>query len=148
MKNFIFTLISLFIFISCNDNELKIPEDQALQGKWKMVERWLGNVGDLNSDEWTETPNGYEMSFMDGGGFTSTENNVCQNEINIGKYTIIEDSASEFKIFEIAIKCSSTGNELIRKYTYDFKQDHLIISPYSHPCPEGCLFKFKRISSQ
>ena len=144
MKNMYLILSVLFLFTGCNEEEAK-QQENSLISTWQLKEQWLGNVGDT-SISWSEVADGYSITFLENNNYSSTEFTACQNNVNNGSFSLEENSLS--KLVEISIQCSSTGNDFIRKYTYIFENDNLILTPFSHPCDEGCSYKFVKITPE
>jgi len=141
MKNMYLILTMLILFTGCKNEEVEQYEN-SIYGTWKLKEQWLGNVGET-SVNWSEVANGYSITFLENNNYSSTEFTICQNNVNNGDFSLEENSSSKFVI--ISIQCNSTGNELIRKYTYTFEGNNLILTPFSYPCDEGCSYKFKKL---
>ena len=122
----------------------EVQEKNPIHGTWQLKEKWLGNVGD-SGVKWSKVSNKYLMTFMSNNTFSSeAQFRFCQDGLVNGSFLLGGNSSSNF--VEVSYLCASRGNEEFTvKYAYRFENEYLILSPRSHPCPEICLYKFKRV---
>ena len=132
--------------LGCSKNdENDIITNDSIIGQWQLIEQWLGDISS-DSVEWGEVVNGYTMTFLNDGLYSSNEFTVCQNNLNSGSYSL--SGSESIRLVETSFLCESSNDFLTRVYIYNFEGEFLMISPHSNPCPEGCSFKFKRINTE
>lgn len=132
MKNLAFTLISVVILFSCNNDDDSTSETELI-GNWKLIEV-LADPGD-GSGTFSSVESDKILTFGSGGTITSN-GNLCDLSINSGNETsgTYTNSESTFN--------SSDCNNPDYNFTYEQTGNILIIN---YPCIEACRAKYKKV---
>ena len=126
----------------------EVQEESPIHGEWQLKEKWISSGG-LGNDKWSEVSNGYTITFMSNSNYSSSrviQSGACQERLANGSFLLSVNSSYNF--VEISYLCPSTGNEVTAKYIYSFENEYLKLSPHSPGCPEGCIYKFKRVTEE
>jgi hypothetical protein len=135
---------ALFLFITilfgCADteNNLTLNSENAILGNWKLDKAYISAGG---PQYLVTIQNGEEFKFSDDGTFTSTEYPAC----SIGNFS----TESKELILKYGCDTFTTGIENADgniTYQVTFESEHMILTPTSVICIEGCSYIYKKIA--
>jgi hypothetical protein len=133
---FLFTII----LFGCADteNNLTLNSENAILGNWKLDKAYISAGG---PQYLVTIQNGEEFKFSDDGTFTSTEYPAC----SIGNFS----TESKELILKYGCDTFTTGIENADgniTYQVTFESEHMILTPTSVICIEGCSYIYKKIA--
>ena len=146
-------LAILLSFTGCNGGEGQLPtkevkqEENPIHGTWQLQKIWLGNVGDLPPTVSEFSDEYYLVTFKINNTFSSNipEFRFCQDGLIKGNFSLGVDDYDYKHFVELSYPCASIDKKRKEtiKYSYSFENEYLFLSPL---CPEGCSYRFKRVS--
>ncbi|RAV28091.1 lipocalin-like domain-containing protein [Sinomicrobium soli] len=135
MKNLIL-IISVFLFVSCsNDDDAATPRQQ-ITGTWTLAE---AKVGTGAPGKWEPVSEGYSYTFGSDGTFSSDRFSGC----TAGTYVLSEDTL----VLEYDCEGFTTGMEEPEgtfSESISFEGGKMILTPTYMGCIEGCSYKFEK----
>ena len=143
MKNLILVFSLIIVTNSCSQSDENKQIENSIYGTWQLSDRTANNV-DGTPNDWEQVENGYKITFNEDFSYNSE---IYPNDCNeISSSTYITQSEEEINILEIIIICNNQSETFKSKYSYTFENStHLILNPIEPVCPEGCVFKYKKI---
>ena len=143
MKNLILIFNLIIVASSCSQSDENKQIENSIYGTWQLSERTANNV-DGTPNDWEQIENGYKITFDENFSYKSEIKPTDCNEIISSTY--ITQSEEEINILEVTITCNNQSKTFKSKYSYTFENStHLILNPIEPVCPEGCVFKYKKI---
>ena len=131
MKKLIFSLITVGILFSCNNDDAS-NSNTELTGNWKLIEVLL-DPGD-GSGTFSSIESEKIITFESGGIITSN-GNLCDISNNTNNIT-----SGNYSISEMIFNSSDCNNP---DYNYTFEQNENILI-INYPCIEPCQAKYKK----
>ncbi|WP_303319002.1 hypothetical protein Q4Q34_19415 [Flavivirga abyssicola] len=140
MNNFRISVVAVFLvcLTGCSSSEQKLnnpTDDNAIFGKWKLVEQYMSVGGPQFK---VDVENGAEYSFLNNGIFVSDHLLDCTE----GKFEFESDTLNlmyncdKFKKYEKGIS-----------YRASLESDVLTLTPITIICMDGCSYIFKKITN-
>lgn len=162
MSRTLIAAIALILFVSCNEQQEPIPQEDSIYGSWQLVAEGI-NATFLEDESFeTSVSNGYQVTFHTSGEFIAE----CSNKIGlfnrgsaggpcygvssklaVGTFSLTQNLNDQvIETTQIKERVDGQNVTISSSYSYRFEGQYLFIQ--NHSFDNGSFDKFVRIEPQ